>query len=54
MAETTTDVHLGLRVPRELHETIKRIADREQRSVSGQVRVWLDAAVAAESRKGEP
>jgi len=40
------DVQIGVRVPRDLHDRIEAIATREHRSVSGQVRAWLAAAVA--------
>jgi hypothetical protein len=43
---------ITIRIPRVLHDEIERIATKEHSSVSGQVRAWLSAAVAAESRKG--
>jgi hypothetical protein len=39
---------LTFRVSKVLHDEIERIAKKEHRSVSGQVRAWLSAAVAAE------
>jgi hypothetical protein len=36
---------ITVRIPRGLHEQIEQIAEREHRTVSGQVRAWLTEAV---------
>lgn len=45
------DVQIGVRMPRELVAAIERIAAREHRTVSGQVRAWVQAAVQADESR---
>jgi hypothetical protein len=40
--------NLTIRIPRGILDQIREIAEREQRSVSGQVRLWLVAAIERE------
>lgn len=43
MSEMTT---ITAQVPTELRDKVNEIADREHRSASGQVRLWLESAIA--------